>query len=122
MLFEVAAWCAAATPLPGSPPEAELGDATRNIFQWTVFYVTRSPEWVTQEVFRSQYPFRRNLIGGLYTNALNSVLGHEYGHARLGPRVRAFVGRRTPLLCQLVVIPERGVIGHVAGSGGPTAS
>jgi len=83
-LFEVANWCTLATPMADEEPETTLSDATRHIFQWAMFYVTRQPEWFPQGLVRSKSPARRNLIGGLWTNGLNFVLGHEYGHALLG--------------------------------------
>lgn len=83
LLFELATYCAGATNMEGAPAELSLKAVTEGIFRWMMFYHTHSVEWVP-ESFQSRYANRRSLIGALWTNAFNFVLGHEYGHVMLG--------------------------------------
>lgn len=95
--FHVASWWASAGDMASAPAEISIVDATQNIFRAMLFYHTRDPDWLPGPAFASKYEQRRNMIGGLWTNAVNFVLGHEYAHVLLGhlPPDRAGSGQLT---------------------------
>lgn len=89
----VGGWWASAGPIPGAPAEASLAEASLNIFRWLLFYGTHDPQWMPEH-FVSRYEERRGMIGAMWTNAFNFVLGHEYAHVLLGHLAQADVRTR----------------------------
>jgi hypothetical protein len=79
-----AAWCGAATAMPGAPAEATVAETLHNLVATVACLVTRSATWLPTRQFVSRYSRRRAVIAGLFDQALNFVLGHEYGHILLG--------------------------------------
>jgi hypothetical protein len=83
-LFEVSSWYVASVPVARSQPEVDFAEATQMIFRLVVFHYTRSHEWLPPKPFRTTKYERMELAGGLFANAMNFVIGHEYGHVLLG--------------------------------------
>jgi hypothetical protein len=90
LLFETGGWCAAATPFvvevgaETAPAEATIDTAAVNILRWVMFHHSGDLGSWDPATFQSRYEVRRNMIGGLWQNAFNFVLGHEYAHGELG--------------------------------------
>jgi hypothetical protein len=83
-LFEVASWFAGTVDNQSGKAEVGFIEATEMIFRWAVFHYTRSKEWLPPSEFRTRNYLRITLTAGLVQNAMNFVIGHEFGHVVLG--------------------------------------
>jgi hypothetical protein len=82
VFYGVSGACAATAPILGMPEEVSIEDATESIFRWMLFLRTGSRGWMP-EPYRN-HAVRHEVHLGLFANALNFVLGHEYAHVLLG--------------------------------------
>jgi hypothetical protein len=83
-LFEVASWFAGTVDNQSGKAEVGFIEATEMIFRWAVFHNTHSKEWLPPSEFRTRNYLRIELTAGLVQNAMNFVIGHEFGHVMLG--------------------------------------
>jgi hypothetical protein len=91
-LYGVSGACAATAPIPEIPEEVSIVDATESIFRWMLFLRTGSTDWMPKP-YRNR-AVRHEVHLGLFANALNFVLAHEYAHVLLGHLVGPNLTRR----------------------------
>lgn len=83
-LLDIASWYVAATKIADLPAEVSEVEAAFYIVKTLIFNITGSRAWRPGKRPAPREPLRRNIIGGMWTNGLNFVLGHEYSHFILG--------------------------------------